>query len=161
MGSYITTSVIYNDVMSRITSTTVSASILTLYIADAEAEINSYVAKQYTVATVVAAQPPLLTKLAKDLTVYNVLRDSYTQDNQNASEWLEGKKTAADELLKKIGEGDVRLVASNTVLATNVNMNMGSSTLNIPLITNMDDEYSWAEPQNLLDKIDTDRETAG
>jgi hypothetical protein len=161
MGSYISTSSIYNDRFSRITSTVIPSSQLSIYITDAEAMINGYIAKQYTVADIITANPPLIQSVAKELTIVNVLKDNYTADNQNFNEWLQRKEEKVYETLDKIANDEIRLVSSaNASLLPAININMGSSTKNKPLIMNIDDEYDWRVPQNLLDDIDSERSAA-
>jgi phage gp36-like protein len=158
MGSYITTTTIYVDKLSRITTSTVAPTILTAYINDAEAVINGYIAKQYTVASITVARPPLLQTIAKDLTIYYALIDSYTRDNSNLNDWLETKKTNAMSLLEAIADDKVRLVASSGAnIDPAVNVNMKSSLSGVNLTFNMDDELEWRVPQTLLDSIDADR----
>jgi hypothetical protein len=160
LGVYITTASIYDDKLTRITTTTVAASILSLYIDEAESVVNGYIAKQYTISEVVAVSPSILQKLSKDLTVCFTLGDGYTRDNVNNNEWLEQKRENAFELLQKIADDEIRLVVSNTALTPDININMKSSLKGVPLTFNVDDAFNWRTPGNLLDSISDGRDAA-
>jgi hypothetical protein len=160
LGVYITTTSIYADKLTRITTTTVAASILSLYIDEAESVVNGYIAKQYTISEAVAASPSILQKLSKDLTVCFTLGDGYTRDNVNNNEWLEQKRENAFELLQKIADDEIRLVVSNTAITPQLNINMKSSLKGVPLTFNVDDAFNWRVPGNLLDSISDGRDDA-
>ena len=160
MGSYISTTTIYDDEMSRLTTTVMPASILTAYIAKAEAVANGFISQRYTLSDVITANPPIIQGIVRDLTIYYALKKLYTKDNQNGSEWLAALKEDAFELLNMIADNKIKLVASSTVLSSNLAASMRSSHENIPLIFNVDDEYEWHVSDNLLDDIADARDDA-
>jgi hypothetical protein len=161
MGYYITTTTIYDDKLSRINTSTVTPSILAAYITDAENVINSYIAKQYNIASVTVSRPPTLRTIAKDLTIYYTLLDAYTQDNQNFNDWIQRRGERAFELLNAIRDDDIRLFTDSGVaispISPEVGINMKSSTKGYELTINMDTYTSWAVPDDLLTEIAADR----
>ena len=162
MGNYITTTTIYIDKTTRINTSTVAPSLLSIYINDAESVINAYLAKQYVVASITVASPKLLQKIAKDLTVCYVLEDQYSKDNHNYNDWIDKKKDNAFSLLEALANDKIRLVADNgTTFAPAININMASNTTDKSLAINVDDSMNWEFSQSLLDDISSNRDLNG
>jgi len=154
--AYVTATLVYADRLSRLTTTVASASIVSSYIAKAESIIDGYAARRYTLPF--TDTPPLVTELAKDLTICYTLMDGYTQDNNNRNAWVGDKLKDIYETLERVGNGSIQLVHSNTMLTLNVATNMKSSMLGVPLIANMDDERDWSLSETLTSILDEFRE---
>lgn len=160
MGKYISTTAIYTDTLSRVTSSIVPTATLTEYIADAEGIVDSYIAKQYDIADIASIYPipRILSKATKDMTLCLLFSDAYTKDNQNNSDWVQNRCDRAYQMLTDIANDKIKLVSSNTAINSNINISMKSSMSGKNLIFNIDDEYDWKEPQTLLDDISDKRE---
>ena len=162
--SYLTTGAIYADKLSRINTATCAPSILSAYIADAEAVVNGYIAKQYSVSQLQALTitPALLSYVTKERTICMVLSDGYTSDNQNLNDWLEKKYERNEKMLQDIADDNIRLIETTSTadITQEVNISMGSSLKGKPLTFNMDDAMDWKVPSNLLDAISTGRDAA-
>ena len=164
MAEYLSVGAIYNDKLSRITTATCAPSILSVYIDDAEAVVNGYIAKQYTVSELQALSvtPALLSYVTKERTICMVLTDAYTSDNQNLNDWLDKKIERNEKMLQDIADDNIRLLPATTTadIGQELNISMGSSLKSKPLTFGMDDPYEWAVPGNLLDAIEADRDAA-
>ena len=154
--AYVTATLVYADRLSRLTTTVASASIVSSYIAKAESIIDGYAARRYTLPF--TDTPPLVTELAKDLTICYTLMDGYTQDNNNRNSWVGDKLKDIYETLERVGDGTIQLVHSNTLLPLNSGANMKSNYDGVPLIVNMDDELVWDLSDTLTSLLDTDRD---
>jgi phage gp36-like protein len=83
-------------------------------IASAELEINAKLSSRYT--TPVSPVPDILKACSLNLTCYYVLRQNYTQEDGNTSDWVNEYRKTSDELLKLIMDGTVDLAAMTTAI---------------------------------------------
>ena len=158
MGIYITFSDIYDDNLYGITAATANTATVNNYIDDAESVIDSYLGRRYSLP--LASTPPVITKIAKALTICDIYSDLYPNDNANRNEWVEVKCENAKEMLDDIATGDMNLILSSTVVAPNTVGKLKTTREDMPLAINLDSEYTWEIPDNLLDEIDIEREAA-
>jgi len=93
---------------------TVDSSTLADALTDADTEINGYVSRVYTVATLVAAPPPMLRRLAVDIAIQlGYLRRPELLNEKGETPW-HGRYTRAVAMLGKIGKGEIRLDVNGT-----------------------------------------------
>jgi phage gp36-like protein len=165
MGRYISPSDIYDVRIYGLSSLTVAPTIVSTYIDDTEAIINSYISKRYTLPLVPSSLtnvPPIIAKVNKDLAAYEILNYLYSQQNQNVNSWVEDMAKAAYHKLESIASDKIRVVYTEGTLASmNTNINMASSMEDVPLMFNVDSDYNMKVPNNLLDAIAENRSAAG
>ena len=128
---------------------------------DAEAEVNSALVARYDpsawTSTGTPAIPPLVRKMANDLTCMYTMKRSQVQDSQiknpNIAEW-----ERSVDILEQIENGDRRLAYTDgSLVPTRSASRMLSSTEDYAHIINMDDEKNWAVDELQEDDIDTER----
>ena len=159
MGKYTTVTAIYNTHIYNLTSSVVDATTVSYFIDDAESTIDGYVAKQYSLPF--GSVPPLINKLAKDLSACYVLQYLYSQENQNVNDWVEVLCENTTGLLEQVRDDGVRLVyEGGTSVSMDINVNMGTNMEGVPLAFNVDPWLEQAVPGNLLDTISSEREAA-
>jgi phage gp36-like protein len=141
-----------------------SSQIATVFIADAEAMIDSYLAKYYTTPVSAANVTfPVLTAIATDITIYRILSHRvFTQERLKNSVWPDRFKEGI-AWLEGIAQGGVTLVGVNSEgggvvqpdIATNVEM--WSNTIGYhPTMSELDEEYSTVDSEK-IDDLELDR----
>lgn len=163
MGRYASASDIYSKQVYRLTSTVANTDTVNYYIGKAEAEVDSYLSKVYSmpiVASSLSSVPPLVESLTQDLAAYKIMQWQYSGDNQNASDWVEALGEDVYSTLDKIVEEEIGITDEdgNTIQAFN---GMSSNMEDIPSVINLDDELNWKVSNDLLDQISSDRDYAG
>jgi phage gp36-like protein len=78
-------------------------------IASAELEINAKLSSRYV--TPITPVHDLLKSASLNLTCYYILRQSYTGEDGNTSDWVNEYRKTADELIQLVLDGDVDLGA--------------------------------------------------
>jgi phage gp36-like protein len=137
-----------------------SEQIANVFIADAEAMIDSYLAKYYTTPVSVASVTfPVLTAISTDITIYRILSHRvFTQEKLKNSVWPDRFKEAI-KWLEGVADGSVTLVASDGSIAPDIdtNVEMWSNTrAYIPTMSELDEEYSRVDTQK-TDDLEADR----
>ncbi len=94
-----------------------------LFIADAQAQVNAALAERYDVPFTTV--PDIIKVITFDLAYYRLLRENYTQQGGDMSEWVDEIRRRAEELLQKIADGEIVLDADE---ATADGMSMSSTT---------------------------------
>lgn len=160
--NYTTSTALYNNAIYGLTQSIVSTTVVDYHIANAEATIDSYVSKQYTLPFDAKPNtPPILFRIATDLAAFNVLNYLYSQTNQNVNNWVKELYSRSMESLKEISEDKMRIIyASGTLATMDININLETNLEGIPLIANMDDVLNWRVAGTLSDKIFSDRADA-
>jgi len=85
-------------------------------IASAELEINAKLSSRYT--TPVTPVPDILKSCSLNLTCYYVLRQNYTQEDGNVSDWVNEYRKTADELINLLLDGTIDIAATSTTTNT-------------------------------------------
>ena len=164
MGRYISASDIYDVRIYGLSSTVVPTSTVETFITDSEAIIDSYISKQYSMPVVAASLtnvPPVLAKITKDMSAYEILNYLYSQQNQNVNNWVIDLGKSAYSKLEGLAKDDIRIVYSAGTSATmNDGINMASTLEGYPLTFNVDDDLNMHVPGTLLDQISEDRDAA-
>jgi phage gp36-like protein len=165
MGRYISPADIYDVRIYGLSATVVPTSTVATYIEDSEAIIDSYISKRYSlpvVPTSLTNVPPILAKVAKDMSAYEILNYLYSQQNQNVNNWVVDMAKAAYDKLERIADDKIRIVYTGGSLASmDIGINMASSMEDVPLVFNVDSDYNMQVPNNLLDAISEARNAAG
>jgi phage gp36-like protein len=135
-----------------------SEQIATIFIADAEAMIDSYLAKYYTTPISVASVTfPVLTAIATDITIYRILSHRvFTQERLKNSVWPDRFKEGIT-WLEGIAEGSVTLVGDDGTVPPDIqtNVEMWSNTRGyIPTMSELDEEYSNVDTVKIDDLQD-------
>lgn len=159
MGNYITTTSIYSYKIYGLTNTVIDNTTTSNLIDEAEAVVDGYIVENYGSSMPFTTTPPLLQKITRDISAYYILDYLYSQNNQNVDEWVVNKRDDAFSLLEQIRDDEIKLLLSNTALTVNLPYSTNMNERN--LIINMDSEYNWATPDNLLDDIDSARSLSG
>jgi len=125
--------VVYDDIDNEITALTDfvpagkdATAWVNSKIASAELEINAKLSSRY--ATPVSPTPDVLKTCSLNLTCYYILRQNYTQEDGNTSDWVNEYRKTCDELLKSIMTGEIDLSAPSTSDNTD---SIPSSTLDV------------------------------
>jgi phage gp36-like protein len=161
MAAYTTVSRVYlADPQVGSVSDITSATIATVFIADAEAMIDSYLAKYYTTPVSVAGVTfPVLTAIATDITLYRILSHRvFTQERLKNSPWPDKFKEAI-KWLEGIADGSITLVASDGSIAPDLqtNVEMWSNTRTyIPTMSELPEEQSNVDTIK-IDDLESDR----
>ncbi len=88
--------------------TNINSETVALFIDDAEALVNAELVRNYTIP--VTSLAPMVVAIATDLTIYRILAlRIFTQERLKDSIWPD-KFKAAEDKLKRLGEGDLLLV---------------------------------------------------
>jgi len=98
---------LYSALKSVTTLTSVN---IESFINRAEADVHASIAGRYTVP--VAGSPPLLKDITETLATARILRRFFSQQKENASEWVEGWLTDARDRLTALAAGSLYLVTS-------------------------------------------------
>jgi phage gp36-like protein len=163
MGRYTQPSDLYGNQIYRLDASIASTSTVEYWITKAEAEIDGYLSKQYSmpiVATSLTSVPPLVASLAQDLSAFKILTWQYSGDNQNVSEWVTDIGANAYKMLEDIAKDNIRITTSaGTVMEPFIGMS--TNLEDVPLVMNMDNELNWETPLNLLESIYDGRIYAG
>jgi len=159
MGRYTTSSAIYSTQIYRLSNSVVDTATVDYWINKAELEVDSYLAKQYTLPF--STVPAQVKSISEDVSACKIYKQYlYSGDNQNVNEWILELCEDTKDTLEKLAEGKIRLVGSTGSVETNVNTSMKSNLEDIPLIANMDDAYNWNVSNSLLTNISDGRELA-
>ena len=128
---------------------------------DAEAEVNSSLVARYDASawtsTGSPAIPPLVRKMANDLSCLYTIRRSQVQDSQiknpNIAEW-----ERTQDILEQIESGERRLAYTDgSLVPTRSGSRILSSTEDYAHIFALDDESNWDVDDDLIDDVDSER----
>lgn len=135
----------------RYTETT---ALITAKIARADAMINSYVGRRYSVPFV--AVPPVIEQISVDLTAYLALTAKFTRDNHNTNDWVELIGKDCKEQLELIRDRKIDLVdSSGAVLTERTSASrIVSSTQDFQPFADLDEQTEWRVPTDRLNAID-------
>lgn len=132
-----------------------------VFITDAEAEIDSWLVRSYTIPISVAgATFPMLTAIATDLALYGVFSQRiFTQEKLKDSTWPDRFKEART-MLEMLASGKMLLLdSSGTILGDRSDVaEVWSNTMGaIPTTSELDPEYSVVDP-NKQEELASDRD---
>lgn len=97
-------------------------------IASAELEINAKLSSRYV--TPITPVHDLLKSASLNLTCYYILRQSYTGEDGNTSDWVKYRKTA-DELIQLVLDGVVDLGGTSTTTSDDSILSSTSDTARV------------------------------
>lgn len=157
---YTTSTTLYGNAIYGLTSTIIPTSVVDYHIQQAEAQIDSYLCKQYVLPF--SSVPPMVSRIANDLSAYNVLNYLYSQQNQNVNDWVKGLGETNIEMLKALSVDDMRLTYETGSQPTMyLDISMATNMEDIPLVANMDNVMNWGVSTSLENQIFDDRAAAG
>jgi phage gp36-like protein len=117
--------VVYADVDNEITSLgglvpdgKVALTWVNAKIAIAEMEINARLSSKYI--TPITPASDIVKSISLNLTCYYLLRQNYTQEDGNSSDWVEQYRKTANDMLKNIEDGTITLDAPVAQIANAV-----------------------------------------
>jgi len=139
--------------VQRYTETTV---LINAKIPRAEAMINSYVGRRYTIPFVAGSVPPVIEQIAVDLSAYLALTAKFTRDNHNTNDWVELIGKDCKEQLELIRDRKIDLVDSTgAVLAERTaSTRIVSNTQDFQPFSDVDPVINWRVPTDRLNAID-------
>lgn len=131
--------------------TNITSADMLLFAEDAEAEVNGYLAKLYTVP--VPGGAPLLTSISTDVALYKLLSQRVVVNEAANKSSLPDRYKEALELLKSLANGEVTLVNSaGSVIDISAESAAWSSTMGYVPTTNEGPVESLAvDPNKLAD----------
>ena len=135
--------------------TTLTDAQIELFIAKADAYINSVLATVYTLPFSVTI--PFLTDISTDLACYYVLRRSYTQDSMETSSWVKEFLENAETKLKAIMDGDVSLIDSDGNVITFAGSLIDHNNAGYTPTFDIGDPLDWEVDQDRLSAIEDSR----
>ena len=97
-------------------------------ISTAELEINGKLQSRYATPLTSASAIEILKPVSIFRTCYSILAQNYTQENGNASDWVQDYKKRADEILNMILDGTIDLDATSSTISTD---SIQSSTIDV------------------------------
>lgn len=86
-------------------------------IASADLEIDARLSAKYVTPVTSAAALRIVKIISLNLTCYYILRQNYTQEDGNTSDWVNEYKRTANDLLSKITSGEIDLDGSTESIA--------------------------------------------
>ena len=133
---------------------TETSALISAKIPRAEAMINSYVGRRYTVPFTTV--PPVIEQIAVDLTAYLALTAKFTRDNHNTNDWVELIGKDCKEQLELIRDRKIDLVDSTgAVLAERTaSTRIVSNTQDFQPFSDVDPVINWRVPTDRLKAID-------
>lgn len=139
--------------VQRYTETT---ALISSKIPRAEAMINSYVGRRYSVPFVAGSVPPVIEQIAVDLSAYLALTAKFTRDNHNTNDWVELIGKDAKEQLELIRDRKIDLVdSSGTVLNERTSASrIVSSTQDYQPFADLDEQTEWKTANARISAID-------
>jgi phage gp36-like protein len=149
--AYWTTTTIRTNVWP-VSTTEVTADIMTQIIADSEAELHSYISRCYSVPF--GTCPDLVKGLAADIIRYR----GQSRLSHKAGNLKESDRDAYDravKILENIRDG-LQDIPGQTRLSTQTD-GVYSNTMDYPNIFGVDDEMNWGVDDDRLDEIADDR----
>ena len=161
-NKYTTSTALYSNAIYGLDATIAPTSVVNYYIANAEATIDSYISKQYTLPLDAKPNtPPIIFRVATDLSAYLLLNYLYSQQNQNVNKWVEELGSKSMAMLENISTDKMRAVyAAGTMATMDLNISLESNMEDIPLVANMDDVLNWRVSGSLNNQIFQDRSSA-
>ena len=133
---------------------TETSALISAKIPRAEAMINSYVGRRYTVPFTTV--PPVIEQIAVDLSAYLALTAKFTRDNHNTNDWVELIGKDCKEQLELIRDRKIDLVDSTgSVLAERTaSTRIVSNTQDFQPFSDVDPVINWRVPTDRLNAID-------
>jgi phage gp36-like protein len=133
---------------------TETSALISSKIPRAEAMINSYVGRRYSVPFTTV--PPVIEQIAIDLTAYLALTAKFTRDNHNTNDWVELIGKDCKEQLELIRDRKIDLVDSTGAILTERTSasRIVSSTQDYQPFADVDSATSWRIPSGRLNAID-------
>jgi phage gp36-like protein len=105
----------------------ITSALVESYLGRSEARINALLSGRYTIP--VSGSPPLLKDATETLAVARLLKRFFSQEKENASEWVQGWFDEVTDMLEPIVSGSGTLTASDgTLLGTLATSTPWSST---------------------------------
>lgn len=133
---------------------TETSALISAKIPRAEATINSYVGRRYSVPFTTI--PPKIAEIAVNLTAYYALVAKFSKDNHNTNDWVEllGKDAIAELVL--IRDRKIDLVdTTGAVLAERTSgSRVVSNTQNYQPFADLDSQLDWKTADERLNTID-------
>jgi len=137
--------------VSRYTET---SALITAKIPRADATIDSYCARRYTIPF--DPVPPKITDISIKLSAYLALQSKFTRDSHNTNDWVElvGKEAISD--LEMIRDREIDLVDTSGALLTEkqADSRVLSSTEDYQPFADMDTITSWVIDPDRISAID-------
>lgn len=160
MARYSTSTSIYL-VLPGLANTDLNTQLIQLHADRISGMIGGYVGARYSVSgwTTASATPQMIQSISDRLASQATMRSLYTQDAQNANEWVNELGEQALEELKMIAKGELAVIAdsgSEAARATLRNFVRGSRKDYTPVF-DLDDATSWVVDPDLLTQINSDR----
>ena len=146
MGIYATTSSLSELLPGSLVGETTTSdargvSMFSRHIDRAESMVNAYVSSRYNLPF--SEIPPAIRTVTEDIACYYFMRNSLTFDPKEKNPYLEEYKTAV-EFLESVRDGETNLVATNgSLLATNIDDTLKSSTENYTPVFGLDSAQEW------------------
>lgn len=133
---------------------TETSALISSKIPRAEAMINSYVGRRYSVPFTTV--PPVIEQIAIDLTAYLALTAKFTRDNHNTNDWVELIGKDCKEQLELIRDRKIDLVDSTGAILTERTSasRIVSSTQDYQPFADLDEQTEWRVPTDRLNAID-------
>lgn len=128
---------------------TETANLITAKIPRADATIDSYCARRYSIPF--DPVPPKIVEISVKLSAYLALQAKFTRDSHNTNDWVElvGKEAITDLELIRDREIDLVNTAGALLTENTSDSRIVSSTEDYQPFADLDDETDW--------KTDTDR----
>lgn len=161
MAKYTTVARLYqHDPMVGSVSDITSSQLADVFIADAEAEIDSWLVRSYTMPiSVDGVTFPILTAIATDLSLYGVFAQRiFTQEQLKNSTWPDRFKEART-MLEMLATGKMLLLdSSGAILGDRSDVaEVWSNTMgSVPTHSELSPEYSRTDPEK-LSELEDDR----
>lgn len=139
---------------------TIASALVTQAITDAEAEINGYVARRYSLPF--STVPVQIRMIADCLAQFYTYLGIYSADNMNRNNFSEGQSTKYEIQLKRlesIADGTISLTLTNgsIVLQPSSTSVVMSANMNYTPTFNVDTCTSWKTDPDRLEDIANDR----
>lgn len=137
---------------------TAMSALVSQAITDAEAEINGYAARRYSLPF--SEVPVQIRAIADGLAVFYTYLHAYSADNTNRNDYTDDPRYKIQlNKLQGIAEGDIALTLTNGSLVVQASTTslVSSANNNYTPIFDMDTSTSWAVDSDRLDDISNDR----
>lgn len=133
---------------------TETSALISAKIPRADAMINSYVGRRYSVPF--SPVPPVIEQISVDLTAYLALTAKFTRDNHNTNDWVELIGKDCKEQLELIRDRKIDLVntAGSIITERTSASRIVSSTQDYQPFADVDSQTSWATADARLSSID-------
>lgn len=124
-----------------------TAEVASVYLAQAEAYVDGYLANRYQVPLTVAS--PLITQVTADLAIFHLLAEKLPQ----VPEFMDKRKDRCDDILKMLSDGKMRIQSATLVGSSGDSYawssNMGYTPVFSPVL---DDKHQRVDP----DRVEAD-----